>query len=269
MICTDIDGTLLNKDRELSEATIASISSLDEAIETILISSRMPSAMYHLQNDLNIKGKPIIAYNGGLILDNDHILSSTTIPNSVLEVAIDLVASTSIHLSLYQNDEWYVPEFDYWANREANNTKVKPQRQKLEDTLALFKARNLGAHKIMCMGDANEIDYLYRKLEDLHADEIVLYRSKDTYIEIAHRSISKLTAINTLIDHKYPNTELNNIVAFGDNYNDIDMLSKVGLGVAVENSKQALKQIADAFTDSNINDGVANYINKLFNQTKS
>lgn len=266
MICTDIDGTLLDKNRELSTATINSIKVLDEIIETILISSRMPSAMYHLQDDLNIKDKPIIAYNGGLILDQDKVLSSTTIPNTVLEAAIALVESTSIHLSLYQNDEWYVPEFDYWANREANNTKVKPQRQKLEDTLALFKQRELGAHKIMCMGDANEIDYLYRKLEDLHANEIILYRSKDTYIEIAHRSISKLTAINTLIASKYPDTQLNNIVAFGDNYNDIDMLSKVGLGVAVENSKQAVKQVADDLTDSNINDGVANYINKLFSE---
>lgn len=264
MICTDIDGTLLDKNRELSSATINSIKGLDEIIETILISSRMPSAMYHLQDDLNIKDKPIIAYNGGLILDQDKVLSSTTISNTVLEAAIAFLESTSIHLSLYQNDEWYVPEFDYWANREANNTKVKPQRQKLEDTLALFKQRNLGAHKIMCMGDANEIDYLYRKLEDLHANEIILYRSKDTYIEIAHRSISKLTAINTLIKNKYPETKLNNIVAFGDNYNDIEMLSKVGLGVAVENSKQAVKQAANDITDSNFNDGVAKYISKLF-----
>ena len=60
MICTDIDGTLLDKNRELSTATINSIKELDEIIETILISSRMPSAMYHLQEDLNIKDKPII-----------------------------------------------------------------------------------------------------------------------------------------------------------------------------------------------------------------
>ena len=264
MICTDIDGTLLDKNRELSTATIDSIKGLDEIIETILISSRMPSAMYHLQDDLNIKDKPIIAYNGGLILDQDKVLSSTTISNTVLEATIAFVESTSIHLSLYQNDEWYVPEFDYWANREANNTKVKPQRQKLVDTLALFKQRNLGAHKIMCMGDANEIDILYRKLEDLHANEIILYRSKDTYIEIAHRSISKLTAIKTLIEAKYPKTKLNNIVAFGDNYNDVEMLSKVGLGVAVENSKQVVKQAANDITDSNVNDGVAKYISKLF-----
>ena len=44
------------------------------------------------------------------------------------------------------------------------------------------------------------------------------------------------------------------------------MLSKVGLGVAVENSKQAVKQVADDLTESNINDGVAHYLNKLFNK---
>jgi len=67
LICSDIDGTLLNKDKELSTATIREIKRLSH-IPFVLISSRMPKAMRHLQHELGNTDAPIIAYNGGLIL---------------------------------------------------------------------------------------------------------------------------------------------------------------------------------------------------------
>ena len=78
LICSDIDGTLLNKERELSERTITAIKS-NSHFPFILISSRMPKAMVHLQEELSISHLPLIAYNGGLILDNNKVLHSTEI----------------------------------------------------------------------------------------------------------------------------------------------------------------------------------------------
>ena len=63
IIFSDIDGTLLNGDRTLSEATIRQVKRLKNTIPFILVSSRMPDQMYHLQKDLGIEGLPIIAYN--------------------------------------------------------------------------------------------------------------------------------------------------------------------------------------------------------------
>ena len=57
---------------------------------------------------------------------------------------------------------------------------------------------------------------------------------------------------------------MKNVVAFGDNYNDIEMLQSVGLGVAMANSQKEVLDIADTITDSNINDGVAKSLAKLF-----
>lgn len=258
LFCTDIDGTLLNKDRVLSDLTIDTLTNLE--VPVILISSRMPSAMYHLQNDINVSA-PIIAYNGGLILDeNKKEISTTLIDIDVVEKSIEYIKGTSVHISLYQNDDWFVPEMDYWAKREENNTKVTPTVKSYEDTLKLFKERGIGAHKIMCMGDAEEIDALYKKLEKLHNDDIILYRSKDTYIEIAHRSISKLTAINEILEEIYTDIKLEDIIAFGDNYNDIEMLSNVGIGVAVDNANDKVKESVKYFTDTNKNDGVAKFL---------
>ena len=263
LVCTDIDGTLLNKDRELSKITISEVQRI-APIPFVLISSRMPKAMRHLQQQFNNTATPIIAYNGGLVLENDTILHSTVISNIVLEAIINLCSKTLIHLSLYYADEWYVPSLDYWAKREANNTKVKPEIKPSLEVLSQWKKEKKGAHKIMCMGDESEIGELYNLLEKNYSNEIKLYRSKSTYIEISHIAISKKTAIEVILKNSYSTILIKNVVAFGDNYNDIEMLKAVGLGVAVSNANEEVLSIADKITDSNINDGVAKAIQELF-----
>jgi len=151
---------------------------------------------------------------------------------------------------------------DFWAKREANNTKVTPTVQNIKTTLFNWKQENKGAHKIMVMGDADEIDALVIFIAKKLSDELIAYRSKDTYLEIAHKSISKKTAIKRLFETEYPQIEFENILAFGDNYNDIEMLKSVGIGVAVANSKPEVLLIADVITDTNKEDGVANYLEK-------
>lgn len=262
LICSDIDGTLLNKDRQLSKVTIQEVKRLSH-IPFILISSRMPKAMRHLQEELGNLQTSLIAYNGGLILHNDEIIESTEINNTILESIINKCKDTSIHISLFHADEWYVPSLDYWALREVNNTKANPDIKSSQEVLKTWKKEGKGAHKIMCMGDEQEIDFLYKTLEE-HSDEIILYRSKSTYIEISHRSISKKTAIETLINHRYPNLSLNNIIAFGDNYNDIEMLKSVGLGIAVANANEEVLKVANSVTETNKNDGVAQALKALF-----
>ncbi|SNR41995.1 hypothetical protein SAMN06265371_102463 [Lutibacter agarilyticus] len=262
LICSDIDGTLLNKDRELSKATIEQVKRV-APIPMVLISSRMPKALRHLQHDFGNASAPLIAYNGGLVLDQERVLHSTFIKNEVLAEIINQSANTSIHLSLFHADEWYVPSMDYWAKREENNTKVTPEIKSSVEVLNAWSQEGKGAHKIMCMGDAEEIDALYKSLEATFSEEIMLYRSKDTYIEISHKDISKKTAIEVLLKNYYTDFSMEKVIAFGDNYNDIEMLKAVGLGVAVANANEEVLQIADAVTDTNKNDGVAKAIKEF------
>ncbi len=263
LICTDIDGTLLNKDRELSEMTIEQVKRISH-IPFVLISSRMPQAMRHLQQEFENTSTPLVAYNGGLILDNDKILHSTFIDNYVLSEIIKQCVNTSIHLSLFHGDDWFVPSMDYWAKREQNNTKVSPKIKSSKAVLTQWKKAGIGAHKIMCMGDEAEIEVLYNLLGKEFSNEIELYRSKPTYIEISHKSISKKTGIDLLLEKSYPHLSIDNVVAFGDNYNDIEMLKAVGLGVAVGNANVDVLEVANAITDTNKNDGVAKAIKEFF-----
>ena len=267
LVCSDIDGTLLNKDRQLSPRTIDILKKVKDLIPVVLISSRMPKAMRHLQGELDILTHPLISFNGGLVLDYSsgevNILSSIEIPVHIAELIIQFTKGSSIHTSLYHNDEWYVAAIDYWAEREMNNTKVEAEVAELQDVCKQWSLENKGAHKIMCMGDATEIQLLYNYLIMHHSETVHVYRSKDTYIEIASKEISKLSALDFLLNHSY-SINLSEVVAFGDNYNDKDMIDGVGMGVAVANAREEVKAVSNAVTKSNKEDGVAIFLEGLF-----
>lgn len=265
ILFSDIDGTLLNEARVLSEATIAEFQRIKAQVPVILISARMPKAMVHLQKMAELTHFPIIAYNGGLILINKEIAFTLEIDTEIIADMMQFNAAQKIHFSLYNNDDWYVPKMDYWAKREQNNTKVIPTVLSNEAVVTSWKAEGKGAHKIMCMGNIDDIDKLSAYLKETYGNQLHIYRSKSTYIEIAPSAISKKTAITFLLEKVYPNLTISDAVAFGDNYNDIEMLQAVGFGVAVANAKAEVKAVAKYQTSAGTANGVAEFIKKYIN----
>lgn len=267
-ICTDIDGTLLNSNRELSPRTIAAVKALHNKIPFILASSRMPSAMRHLQAELGILDQPMICFNGGYVLlyeagsqAEPKVLDTVEIPAGICQTIFDLSQGTDIHVSLYVNDEWHAPQQDQWTEREIRNTKVNPTISKIEDILTSWKTAESGAHKVMCMGSEEAIAQMAEALEKQFPREIYVYRSKTTYLEIAPRAISKATALEMLLKDRF-GIPMAEVMAFGDNYNDIDLLQAVGLGIAVGNAKEEVKAVAKEVTLPSVEDGVAVAIEK-------
>ena len=90
-----------------------------------------------------------------------------------------------------------------------------------------------------------------------------VYRSRDTYLEIAPRAISKGTALRMILQKLY-NQSMENVLAFGDNYNDIHLLELAGVGVAVDNARAEAKAVANELTAKSIDDGVAMVIERYF-----
>ncbi len=263
IVFSDIDGTLLNKDRELSETTIREIKKLKNKVPFILISARMPAAMRHLQKELNIEELPIICYNGGLVLHEKKELSSTVIPIEIVEELSEMNRRTGCHLSLYHMDEWYVPEMDQWAKREINNTRVTPEVKDNFEVIKKWKSENKGAHKIMAMGEETHIDQIRDFLLKNYSEDLHFYRSKNTYLEIANKNISKFSAIDLLLKQHY-NYSTSEAIAIGDNYNDVEMLKNIGYGIAVGNARKEAMEAADIVIEKSIEDGVAKSLIKIF-----
>jgi Cof subfamily protein (haloacid dehalogenase superfamily) len=266
-ICTDIDGTLLDKNKELSQRTIRAFGSLEDDIPVILASSRMPSAMRHLQQQLNILNNPLICFNGGYVIHYNQsrfeVLDTVLIPVAVCAEIIALTKDTDVHISLYCEDEWHAPKMDQWTEREIKNTKVEPVFSLYDQVLEKWQKEAKGGHKVMAMGPEEEIKVLGDMIEKIYGNDLHVYRSKSTYLEIAPKTISKASALELLLKSNY-NIAMEEVVAFGDNYNDIEMLQKAGLGVAVGNAREEVKSVANEITLPNIEDGVAVCIEKYF-----
>lgn len=268
-VCTDIDGTLLDKDRALSSRTIDAIRLIKERVPVVLASSRMPSAMTHLQKELGIEQHPMICFNGGYVLFKGpgaktfSILDSVAIPYAIGATVLEVTRGSTIHVSLFSGDEWYAAAEDQWTARETFITKVSPLILPLADTINKWEDAGSGIHKIMCMGDASEIDGLYDVLYKNFSSDIHQYRSKNTYLEIAPKSISKSTALRKVMQEKFA-IPLSEVMAFGDNFNDVEMIRDVGLGIAVANAIDEVKNVAKEITSSGKEDGVAIALEKYF-----
>ena len=264
-ICTDIDGTLLNSERSLSPNLISIVSSISKEIPFFLASARMPAAMRHLLQDLNRPNEPLIAYNGALVLDgHGKVLESIAIPIPVVEQVVLMANSLQLHTSLLYGEEWHTRNEDYFAIREIKNTKVVPSWTDPLLVIERWKSNRHGAHKAMCMGDSPKIDLLYRTLKENLGGQLHLYRSKDTYLEIAPKPISKATGLKKILEVNYPGIGMHEVVAFGDGYNDIELLQQAGWGVAVENAFTEVKAVANEVTKHHKEDGVASTLTRIF-----
>jgi Cof subfamily protein (haloacid dehalogenase superfamily) len=265
-MCTDIDGTLLDGRRELSYNTIEAIRKLSPSMPVVLASSRMPSAMRHLQNELGILEHPLICYNGGYVVHytsdgQADVLYSAYIPLTICEKILMLAKGTLVHISLYQQDEWFAPNVDEWTNREATITKVSPIIKPGNEVLNLWQKSGHGAHKVMIMGAPAEIQILETTLRGTLSSEIHIYHSRSTYLELAPKVISKASALELLLKQLY-GISLSDVIAFGDNYNDIELLQSVGLGIAVGNAREEVKAVAKEITLDSKQDGVAHALYK-------
>lgn len=257
ILCSDLDGTLLSTKSDVSTYAIEQISKIKNDTRIILVSARMPSAMRYIQESLGILEQPIICYNGALVLSGNNELTSVCIPIQTLRNIFTICNDLDADLGLYFNDEWYVTKTSERVEKEIKYTKSTPTFQSTSITLDHWEKREVGAHKIMLMCTKQSADILMPLLQKEFNDKLNLYRSNDTLIEVAPKTVSKLSAIKLLMAKT---DSFEDIIAFGDNYNDIEMLENVGFGVAVANARDEVKAICNYVTLKNTEDGVAHFI---------
>ncbi|WP_027077930.1 Cof-type HAD-IIB family hydrolase [Maribacter antarcticus] len=257
VLCSDLDGTLLSTKDDVSDFTIREIKRIRNIIRIILVSARMPSGMYYLQKRLGIDQQPIICYNGALVLQGDKTLLSVTIPSTILSQVHVMTSPLGIDLGVYAHDNWFVPKTSERVEKEIKHTKTQPTFQQTKSTLT--KLKHEGAHKVMLMCSKESANQITPLLKSNFSNELNIYRSNDTLIEIAPKSVSKRSAIA----HILKQTEsFKDIIAFGDNYNDIEMIEAAGCGVAVANARTELKKVANHITLANTDNGVADFIRR-------
>ena len=257
ILCSDLDGTLLSSKSDVSDFTISEVERIRKTMRIILVSARMPQSMTYLQKRLGIQNQPIICYNGALVLDGEKEVFSEFIRFDAVEKLHQLSEQHQIKLGLYYKKEWYVEESSERVEKEINYTRTEPTFRSTRSSLNDWKKRNISAHKIMLMGTKSSADAILPILVNELSTYMNIYRSNDTLIEVAPKSVSKLSAIQLLLSS---DESLDDVISFGDNYNDIEMLKHSGCGVAVGNAREEVKFIANHVTLKNTEHGVAEFI---------
>ena len=267
VLFSDIDGTLLDKNRYISTQTYQAYQRVRHLADLVLISSRMPKGMIYFQTALANEHMPLVCYNGGLVLKNglegymqtNNILLDIAIPAEAVRQMSSYLMDFDVNLSVFEYDNWYTTKQDQWTAREEHNTRATATIVSSD----YFINKDIKAHKIMVMGEKPDIDTIYAYLEK-EMPMIDLYRAKDTYIEIASHDTSKGRGVNVVLETLYPTIAKADTIGFGDNFNDIPLFEAVGYGVAMANARPALKAIANAVTHTNKEHGVAEFLNTYF-----
>lgn len=259
-VFSDIDGTILNTSHQIPEKTKEKIVALhDQGIPFVLVSARMPKGMTAIRDELGGKN-PMICYSGALVVDEDgkpiySVALQTEEAKDLCKKIPEIAPDVSVNV--YSNDNWMAEDLEeYWVDQEMKITGVQAEKVSFQDEKVMKEV-----HKILCMGPAESISLLEKKLQALFPG-IRIYKSKDTYLEIMSMKASKSDAVHML--EKVFGVTREEIAAFGDGHNDIDMIEYAGLGVAMGNASQEVKDAADYVTDVNDREGLRQVLDQVF-----
>lgn len=261
-VFSDIDGTLLNTDHQIPPDTKRKIQNINQqGVPYVLVSARMPKGMTAIREELGAKS-PMICYSGALVVDeDDQPIYSVALQSESARKLCKRIGEINpkISINIYSNDHWMAEDLnEYWVAQEMDITKVLAEQVSFEDEKIYEEV-----HKILCMGEKEDIKELEEKLVK-EFPEIRIYKSKDTYLEIMSMKASKSDAVHML--EQYFGVKQEEIIAFGDGHNDIDMLRYAGLGVAMGNASDEVKEAADYVTDINDNEGVRQVLDQYFSE---
>jgi Cof subfamily protein (haloacid dehalogenase superfamily) len=260
VVMSAIDGTLVDSNRRISPKIKEMIQAFQNqgGIFT-LATGRMEGAARKFYDELNIQS-PAILYNGSKIVDlyKNQCLFEHRLNENHTKEAMKLLETCPYDVLVYYEGKAYVKEM---------NDVIEEYMEKdgIECTVVdeWDKYITKPPTKIMIIGDPKYFEQFEQQFNEVCATAPNMVNSEPTYLEILPSGVSKGYTVDKLSELlQVPKSEM---VAIGDNLNDIEMIQKVGLGVADANAHPKVLETADYITKSNEEDGVADVLEKILN----
>ncbi len=259
LLSIDLDGTLLTPrpEKRITARTHLALRQAAEAgLRLVIATGQTLAVLQHTCGELPLQGPQIIE-NGAVIADLEgHISHQYELPPQYVLPVLDLLRTAGCHRAYHTLSRVYVDRQTPRA-REWYRPPVPPVIE-VEDVASLYL---LPCLKLVGVAEEERIPALRAAWEEQFAGKLYVTQSSFDLIEFLHPEASKLHALQTIITDLGITPE--EVVAFGDNHNDIGMLRFAGLGVAMGNAHQEVKAEADYVTASNAEEGVALVIEKL------
>lgn len=256
-IFTDIDGTLLTSNHTVSPLTRQKLrEAADKGLLFCPVSARSPFCIEPILKENNLNGC-MIAFNGALILDEHrNILYENGMNLAGVKELIQFIEREHFDLAwqVYTATDWIVASReDPRIRREESIVSVKSQERPL-DTLA----EDTVIGKVLCLCNPEITDTVAGILQT-RFPQYSIVRSSPIHLEINAAGTNKALAIRRLCQLK--GIPLEQVIAFGDNYNDLEMLKTAGTGIVMGNAPEDIKEQFPYVTEDNDHEGIAAALN--------
>ena len=263
LLVLDVDGTLLNDEREISKRTLAALLKVQQmGVRIVLASGRPTYGLMPLAKTLELGnyGGFVLSYNGCQIIkaQNGEILFERRINPEMLPYLEKKARKNGFAIFTYHDDTLITdsPDNEYIKNEALlNNLKIIKEDE-------FSTAIDFAPCKCMLVSDKEKaLIGLEQHWEKRLAGTLDAFRSEPYFLEVVPCGVNKANTLGALLEHLGVTRE--EVIAVGDGVCDVTMLQLAGMGVAMGHSQDSVKVCADYVTASNEEDGVALAVDKL------
>ena len=261
LIAIDIDGTLLNNDRKITPGVYQALKAAEaQGVRIVLCTGRPLTGVQDLLSELDLFSETdyVITYNGSLVqkTKTKEIVSEFGLTHEeYLEVEMT-ARKLGVHLHVETQDTMYTANRDIspYTVYEAFLVNMPLKYRTPEEMTA-----DLNIIKMMMIDEPELIDAIIPQLPTSLTESFNIVKSAPFFLEVLNKKAHKGAAVQKLAEEL--GISQAEVMAIGDNENDLTMVEYAGLGVAMANATENVKQAADVITASNEEDGVAKVIN--------
>lgn len=255
LVISDIDGTLITSNHEVTDQTKRAAARLYErGIKLSLASSRPPRSIRPLADALSLRS-PFAAFNGALVATADgEIIARATIAPDISHRIKAIADELGINVWLYDDDEWYVSERTAFVDREEHTAGFSPNMADFEKLLGepLPKLTVVGKPELVAVAEERVLDEL--------GDRVSASRSKPRFLDVTSYGIHKGTVVVRLAEMFHISTDL--VAVIGDGPNDVEMFRQAAVSISMGQAVDEVRAAASHATASNDDEGWAEGIEK-------
>ncbi len=262
MIVLDLDGTLTNRNKEITPRTKEALFELKRQGGIIVLASGRPTyGVMPLARELELheSGGYILSFNGGRIIDckTGETVFAKELPVTSNPRIIRMAKEHDVNILTYENDLIITPNAgDEYVGKEAAINRLEIKEVRDMESYVQFPVV-----KFLMLEEGDYLAMVEPRVKAALGRDYSVYRSEPYFLEILPKGIDKAASLERLLLRLGMSRD--EMIACGDGYNDLSMIQYAGLGVAMENAVLPVKTAADFVTYSNNHDGVAHVVEKF------
>lgn len=262
LLALDIDGTLTNTQKEITPKTLQKIIEVQEKGHVVAIASGRPlPGIRKIADTLQLDkfGGYVLAFNGGRIVNykTGDVVYQAALDNEIVREIYDYCLGTGCGMVTYDGDRVITgTDIDGYMTFEASINHMEIMR------IDNFKEYiDFPLNKCLLTAEPDKAAKIEEELDAKFGERVTIFRSEPYFVEIMPQNVHKATSLEKLLG--VLKMEVKDLIACGDGYNDLTMIDYAGIGVAMANAQDIVKEHADYITLSNDEDGLVPVVDKF------